>query len=645
MDFFCARNGSETGDNQRVSFQCTKRGKIISINRLINCFDDNDVEKAKSLLFNKLLEKKKNCESDFVQLLYLTMSQHLNFQDVNELYKEIENIFDEKSARTNIQRKDYNKKLLQHDRNTNILFYQLPTDTIDVLSRFLNERDSIIFGCTNRFLYYKTQCNSFMINCNNQTGLYRNRFELNMKRIEKKLCANSIETETRCRKIGSFEAMRAFSTSCNNIFSDIHFDNDYKYNETMFNTLPENMNKIINGKIDDLKEDDVHGILVHKIRELESTYPHRIASKISILESLPIEIKEELQSLPRIKLFEMIKNDEKYKSIDDMKQKPESEICENILQQIQTIYQCVKNWDDRTIPDIHYLPNDVSLENTVNGINTPRNRYFVAVQKALVSATRKFVLYFIESEKLRKELYWTYGELLGKEDIERIKEDQDQENLEKKENDKKIENVDKEKLLLELEKRYQKLFGLYYMKSSEVENLTDRLLVCQERSQEDADRIGELESQIKNLMSSATQNVDIRMKCIVEKGQLTQTFAEMMRQLERKAQYCAAAARSLCNRVDTDLTAFLPEELSDDANRLLDEYVTNVKNPCQCIEKEFNIILEQFVGVKQFVHPDREMVETLQQQVQQLRQQIDVKEKEKETENQTTSSDRTNENE
>ena len=74
-------------------------------------------------------------------------------------------------------------------------------------------------------------------------------------------------------KIGirSFEAIRAFSTSYNNIVSDIHFDNDYKYNEKMFNKLPENINKLINGQLDDLKEDD-------KICELESTYPHRIAS-------------------------------------------------------------------------------------------------------------------------------------------------------------------------------------------------------------------------------------------------------------------------------------------------------------------------------------------------------------------------------
>ena len=39
-------DGSETADNH-ISFQCTKRGNIISINRLIGCFDDGDVEKAK----------------------------------------------------------------------------------------------------------------------------------------------------------------------------------------------------------------------------------------------------------------------------------------------------------------------------------------------------------------------------------------------------------------------------------------------------------------------------------------------------------------------------------------------------------------------------------------------------------------------
>ena len=68
----------------------------LTINRLIYCFDDSDVEKAKSL-FENLLEKKKKCQSGFVQLLYLAMSHHLSLQDVNQLYKQIENIFDEKS--------------------------------------------------------------------------------------------------------------------------------------------------------------------------------------------------------------------------------------------------------------------------------------------------------------------------------------------------------------------------------------------------------------------------------------------------------------------------------------------------------------------------------------------------------------------
>ena len=65
------KSGGEAADHHHISFQCTKRDKIISINcnTLIDCFDDKDVGKAKLPLFEKLLEKKKNCQSGFVQLL------------------------------------------------------------------------------------------------------------------------------------------------------------------------------------------------------------------------------------------------------------------------------------------------------------------------------------------------------------------------------------------------------------------------------------------------------------------------------------------------------------------------------------------------------------------------------------------------
>ena len=607
------------------SFECTKRGKIISINRLINCFDDNDVEKAKSLLFEKLLEKKKECECDFVQLLYLTMSQHLSLQNVNQLYKQIENIFDEKSDTRNIKTKDYNQKLLHYDRKTIALFYQLPTDTIDVLSRFLNERDSIIFGCTNRLLYYYTQCTSFMKNCNNQIGLYRDEFEMHMKRIEKKLDANRIKTQILCKNIGSFEAMEAFSrnySNNNNIVSDIHFDNDYKYNEKMFNKLPENINKLINGKIDDLKEDDIHGILVHKIRELESTYPYRIASKISVLESLPLAIKEELQNLPRIRLFEMMKNGKKYKLIDDAKDKPESEICENLLQHIQSIYQSVKNWDARILSDIQYRRMNISLNNTVNGINTPRNRYFVAVQRALVSVTKKFVLCYIKNEKLRKQLHWANGQLQAKEEVERMNGENKDKEKENKEKDDKIADGDKDKLFGQLQRRYQEMYGLYHMKSGEVENLNNALFQAQQQSEEYLEYIGELETRVGNLMSSAAQNVESRMQYI-QGGGLVQTFSEMMTLLRGRAENGAAAANDLYNCVDEDLVHLLPDQMSNERAKLLDQYIRNIKHPCQFILNQFNLILEQFVGVRQFVHPDHEMVEALQQHIKQLKQQID----------------------
>lgn len=177
------------------------------------------------------------------------------------------------------------------------------------------------------------------------------------------------------------------------------------------------------------------------------------------------------------------------------------------------------------------------------------------------------------------------------------------------------------KFVSKLEKRYQQMYGLFYMKSSEVENLNDALFQAQQQSEEAQEYIGELETRVRNLMSSATQNVRFRMECIQD-GELTQTFEEMMRQLRHKAENCSAAASDLYNCVEQDLVHLLPEQMSHEASNLLDQYVRNIKHPCKFIQDQFNTILEEFVGVREFVHPDREMVEALQNQVRDLRERL-----------------------
>ena len=70
--------------------------------------------------------------------------------------------------------------------------------------------------------------------------------------------------------------------------------------------------------------------------------------------------------------------------------------------------------------------------------------------------------------------------------------------------------------ITKLEKRYKQIYGLFYTKSSEVENLKDELHKQRKQVEKDGDYIRELQLRIKNLMASATQNIELRMKSIKE---------------------------------------------------------------------------------------------------------------------------------
>ena len=200
-------------------------------------------------------------------------------------------------------------------------------------------------------------------------------FELAMEKIQRSRINNP---EILAKKLGGFEAMRAFDA------------NEKDYRGDIFSVFPKRVQREIENNINNLKEDTMLGILVHKIRELESTMPYEVTTKLAVLGSLPRVITEELRQLPQERLFEYASIDKQKLLEWDCKEKPEPEICKDILAQIQQIYQLVENWDARTIPDIQYLP--VSHDPKI------RNRFFIALQRALVSSVRKFVLCSIENE-------------------------------------------------------------------------------------------------------------------------------------------------------------------------------------------------------------------------------------------------------
>ena len=168
------------------------------------------------------------------------------------------------------------------------------------------------------------------------------------------------------------------------------------------------------------------------------------------------------------------------------------------------------------------------------------------------------------------------------------------------------------KYISRLENRYVQIMGLYNLKHTEVENKNDIL------SQTDAyvdslkDDIGDLEYRMGAVMSSAVSNVEMRMKAFNDFGIKVQTFDKVMQLIDDTQMNVQQACQDIQSSVDTDLYDIIGTTFNDKQHQETTAMLGNVAHACEYILKAFDDIVLDFEGVRQFVHPDREMVETLQ---------------------------------
>ena len=163
-----------------------------------------------------------------------------------------------------------------------------------------------------------------------------------------------------------------------------------------------------------------------------------------------------------------------------------------------------------------------------------------------------------------------------------------------------------------LENRYVQIMGLYNMKYAEVEHKNDMLFQSDEYINSLKEDIGDLEYRLGAVMSSAVSNVETRMKAFNDFGIKVQTFEKVMQLIDDTQLNIHKACNDIQDSVDKDLFDIIGDSFDDKQHQDTSAMLGNVAHACDYILKAFDDIGQEFAGVREFVHPDREMVERLQ---------------------------------
>ncbi|ETO09336.1 hypothetical protein RFI_28053, partial [Reticulomyxa filosa] len=172
-----------------------------------------------------------------------------------------------------------------------------------------------------------------------------------------------------------------------------------------------------------------------------------------------------------------------------------------------------------------------------------------------------------------------------------------------------------------LEKRYRQIKGLYKLKYAEVENMKDNLHHKDNQLEHCQTQIEELELRAQQVMTSATTSAAVRLEAVEALGVKTQTYSRVMVFMEDAIH----KTRSLCDNinayVDKDIPQVVKEQLNGESRQQMKEISAHIHENCDWIVKILQNIEDEMDGVKTFVHPDRLYVETLEQEL------IDLKER------------------
>eukprot|EP01083_Nonionella_stella_P111913 328609_1 len=147
--------------------------------------------------------------------------------------------------------------------------------------------------------------------------------------------------------------------------------------------------------------------------------------------------------------------------------------------------------------------------------------------------------------------------------------------------------------ILTLESRYLHLKKLYRLKFKELETLKDSVIYNESVIESKNEDIEELESRLVRIMTSASTSTETRMDAINTMNHKSQTYRSVMDVIENNLRVSSSALHGIEKLVKS---------------KEMHKY-------CKTIKKGLESVQAEMSGARNFVHPDREMVHALQEQI------------------------------
>ena len=119
------------------------------------------------------------------------------------------------------------------------------------------------------------------------------------------------------------------------------------------------------------------------------------------------------------------------------------------------------------------------------------------------------------------------------------------------------------------------------------------------------EEIEELEARLVRIMTSASSSAETRLEAINTMGQKSQTYRTVMDLIDDNLRTTSSALHEIEKLVKSNTNQ----------NKIEQTDSKDIQNYCRTIKKGLQTVQEEMSGARNFVHPDRDMVQSLQQQI------------------------------
>ena len=159
--------------------------------------------------------------------------------------------------------------------------------------------------------------------------------------------------------------------------------------------------------------------------------------------------------------------------------------------------------------------------------------------------------------------------------------------------------------ILNLEKRYLNLKKLYRLKFTELEKAKDNVIYNESLLETKNEEIDELESRLIRIMTSASSSAETRLEAINTMGYKSQTYRTVMDLIDDNLRTTSSALHEIEKLTKSNK---IQSKIDQTDSKDIQNYCKTIKKGLQAVHQEMN-------GARNFVHPDREMVQSLQEQI------------------------------